>query len=209
MAYNNIMDLFKTYRLKFTNLAVVSFLFFGCSSAGSLSVKSNPSQAVVKLSGDDGEIRELGKTPLALNFSEVFVNSKNVTLTIEKRNFETEKIIITKPPIKTNYNVSVSLIRDSTTDSQIENQKRLEKLATKVAEAITKIQQKKMREAESLLVRLADEFPNISVVFDLLGNVYYMMGDKVAAKAQYLKADSINPNNFERKKVIQRLNSGR
>jgi TolA-binding protein len=203
------MDLFKTFKLKLINLAVVSFLIFGCSSAGSLSVKSNPSQAVVKLSGDDGEIRELGKTPLALNFSEVFVNSKNVKLIIEKRNFETEKIIISKPPIKTNYNISVSLIRDSTTDSQIENQKRLEKVATKVAEALMKIQKKKLREAESLLMRLVDEFPNISVVFDLLGNVYYMMGDKVAAKAQYLKADSINPNNFERKKVIQRLNSGR
>ena len=203
------MDLFKTFKLKLINLAVVSFLIFGCSSAGSLSVKSNPSQAVVKLSGDDGEIRELGKTPLALNFSEVFVNSKNVKLIIEKRNFETEKIIISKPPIKTNYNISVSLIRDSTTDSQIENQKRLEKVATKVAEALMKIQKKKLREAESLLMRLVDEFPNISVVYDLLGNVYYMMGDRVAAKAQYLKADSINPNNFERKQVIQRLNSGR
>ena len=114
-----------------------------------------------------------------------------------------------KPPIKTNYNISVSLIRDSTTDSQIENQKRLEKVATKVAEALMKIQKKKLREAESLLMRLVDEFPNISVVYDLLGNVYYMMGDRVAAKAQYLKADSINPNNFERKQVIQRLNSGR
>ena len=203
------MDLFKTFKLKLINLAVVSFLIFGCSSAGSLSVKSNPSQAVVKLSGDDGEIRELGKTPLALNFSEVFVNSKNVKLIIEKRNFETEKIIISKPPIKTNYNISVSLIRDSTTDSQIETQKKLEKLATKIAEALMKIQKKKFRDAESLLMRLVDEFPNISVVYDLLGNVYYMMGDRVAAKAQYLKADSINPNNFERKQVIQRLNSGR
>ena len=203
------MKRFENFIYRNIYLVIINLLIFGCSTTGSLSVKSNPSQAVVKLSGDDGEIRELGKTPLALNFSEVFVNSKNVKLIIEKRNFETEKIIISKPPIKTNYNISVSLIRDSTTDSQIENQKRLEKVATKVAEALMKIQKKKLREAESLLMRLVDEFPNISVVFDLLGNVYYMMGDKVAAKAQYLKADSINPNNFERKKVIQRLNSGR
>ncbi|MBT7608363.1 MAG: hypothetical protein HN576_01315 [Bacteriovoracaceae bacterium] len=203
------MKRFENFIYRNIYLVIINLLIFGCSTTGSLSVKSNPSQAVVKLSGDDGEIRELGKTPLALNFSEVFVNSKNVKLIIEKTNYETEKIVISKPPIKTDYNISISMIRDSTTDSQIETQKKLEKLATKIAEALMKIQKKKFRDAESLLMRLVDEFPNISVVYDLLGNVYYMMGDRVAAKAQYLKADSINPNNFERKQVIQRLNSGR
>lgn len=190
-------------------LFVLMMTFVGCSGSGMLSVKTNPSVATVKLSDESGEIREIGNTPLSVNFNEVFAGSKNVKVIIEKSNFESEKIILTRPEIKTDYNLSVDLKRDRSAESQIENLKTLEKVAKNIAEALKKIQERRFKDAEGQLLRFIDEYPSISVSYDLLGNVYYMMGDRQAARAQYLKADSINPNNFERKRVIQRLSSER
>jgi tetratricopeptide (TPR) repeat protein len=190
-------------------LFVLMMTFVGCSGSGMLSVKTNPSVATVKLSDESGEIREIGNTPLSVNFNEVFAGSKNVKVIIEKGNFESEKIILTRPEIKTDYNLSVDLKRDRSAESQIENLKTLEKVAKNIAEALKKIQERRFKDAEGQLLRFIDEYPSISVSYDLLGNVYYMMGDRQAARAQYLKADSINPNNFERKRIIQRLSSER
>ena len=161
------------------------------------------------MSDESGEIREIGNTPLSVNFNEVFAGSKNIKVIIEKGNFESEKIILTRPEIKTDYNLSVDLKRDRSAESQIENLKTLEKVAKNIAEALKKIQERRFKDAEGQLLRFIEEYPSISVSYDLLGNVYYMMGDRQAARAQYLKADSINPNNFERKRIIQRLSSER
>lgn len=187
----------------------ILFTFVACSSSGKLSVKSNPSDATVKVYEQNGDIKEIGRTPLSINFDEVFSRSKNIKLIIEKQNFASEKIILTKPAIQTNYDISLSLIRDESSSSQQETQKKYQIIATRIAEAYEKIQQKNLRAAESILARFLEEFPNISVGYDLLGNVYYIMGDKDAALSQYLKADEINPNNFERKRIIDRLKSRR
>jgi tetratricopeptide (TPR) repeat protein len=192
-------------RTKILLIFVLSLI--GCSGSGMLSVKTNPSVATVKLSDESGEIREIGNTPLSVNFNEVFAGSKNIKVIIEKGNFESEKIILTRPEIKTDYNLSVDLKRDRSAESQIENLKTLEKVAKNIAEVLKKIQERRFKDAEDQLLRFIEEYPSISVSYDLLGNVYYMMGDRQAARAQYLKADSINPNNFERKRIIQRLSS--
>lgn len=196
-------------KLRKNILFVLMMTFVGCSGSGMLSVKTNPSVATVKLSDESGEIREIGNTPLSVNFNEVFAGSKNIKVIIEKGNFESEKIILTRPEIKTDYNLSVDLKRDRSAESQIENLKTLEKVAKNIAEALKKIQERRFKDAEGQLLRFIEEYPSISVSYDLLGNVYYMMGDRQAARAQYLKADSINPNNFERKRIIQRLSSER
>lgn len=182
---------------------------FSCSSTGKLSVKTNPGTATIKLADDSGEIRELGNTPISANFNEVFANSKNIKVIIEKKNFESEKIIISRPQIATDFNISVDLKRDSSAETHAQTLENLEKVARGVAEAIKKIQQKRFKDAENQLLRFIDNYPSVSVGYDLLGNVYYMLGDKVAARAQYLKAESISPNNFERKRLIQQLENNR
>lgn len=197
-----------SYLLNYLQLFTLIFIV-SCSSSGRLSVKSNPSEATVKIYDQSGDIKEMGKTPISIDFDEVFSNSKNVKLIVEKQNFEEEKIILTKPAIQTNYDVSVSLKRDTAFAGEQENQKKYQMVATRIAEAYEKIQQKNLRAAEGILIRFLDEFPNVSVGYDLLGNVYFIMGDKDAALSQYIKADEINPNNFERKRIIDRLKAGR
>ena len=188
---------------------LISLVIFGCSGSGKLSVKTNPSSATIKLADDSGEIREMGNTPLSANFNQVFVNSKNIKVIIEKESFESEKIIITRPQINTDFNISVDLKRDNSSETQAQSLENLEKVARGIAEVLKKIQQKRFKDAEGQLLRFIDEYPSISVSYDLLGNVYYMLGDREAARAQYLKADSISPNNFERSKIIQRINTNR
>jgi tetratricopeptide (TPR) repeat protein len=190
-------------------MPVIISLITSCSSSGKLSVKSNPSEAIVKLYEQSGDIKEMGKTPISIDLDEVFSNSKNIKLIVEKQDFEAEKIILTKPSIQTNYDVSVSLIRDTASASEQENQKKYQIVATRIAEAYEKIQQKNLRAAEGILIRFLDEFPNVSVGYDLLGNVYFIMGDKNAALSQYTKADELNPNNFERKRIIEKLKRSR
>ena len=181
----------------------VLFTFFSCSSGGTLNVKTIPSEASVKLIEMDGEIRELGKSPVTIPINTIFPKSKFIQLIIEGKEHLPERVVLTKPLVETDINLSLDLKKKNVV---VNSDKALEKATVKVAEAYREITKGEYREAERLLITLRDEFPNLSIVYDFLGNISYIERKYNKAKVYYQKANEINPNNFERKVILNKLN---
>jgi len=177
-------------------------LFWGCSGAGVVNLKTIPSSANIKVLNNGGEITDLGVSPLNASTEKLFSNSNYVQLLIEKEDFKPERIVITRPYLDTNFDLSVELKQAINNSKSNEN---LEKVSIKIAEVYRKIQSKELSNAYSDLKELQVEFPRLSVVNDLLGNISYLNGNYEQAKEFYLKADSIQPNNFERAAILKKI----
>jgi predicted Zn-dependent protease len=85
--------------------------------------------------------------------------------------------------------------------------KNTSKVARNVAQAIFFTQQKKFDQAETLLTNLINENPDISVLYDLIGNVHYLNQKTNLAVEAYSRSLELNPNSLETQRMFNKLNT--
>lgn len=174
-------------------------LFQGCSTSSSIKLKSVPDGATVSAIETDGSSRALGKTPLETSES-------MQSLLIEKEGFEASRIFVGRLETQ-NYEYSVKLTPKAE-DPKITNIKsRYERLAKNIAKANNLISNKRYSEADAMLLNLINDYPYVSVGYDLLGNISYLQKDFKRAIGYYQKSLELNPENVETKQVLDRLRS--
>ena len=180
-------------------LPLIIFIFQACSSSSSIKLKSVPDGAIVSAIEADGSSRPLGKTPLQTSES-------MQTILIEKEGFESSRIFVGLLDSQ-NYEYSVKLTPKAEDPKVTDIKSRYERLAKNIAKANNLISRKKYSEADSLLVNLTNDYPYVSVGFDLLGNISYLQKDFKRAIGYYQKSLELNPENVETKQVLDRLRS--
>jgi predicted Zn-dependent protease len=67
------------------------------------------------------------------------------------------------------------------------------------------IQKKDYSFAEQKLTNLITEYPNVSTLYSLLGNISYLERRIEKALVYYKKAQSLSPNSVELQKIVERL----
>jgi len=179
---------------------------FGCAQPSLVSIKSTPSAAVVKAVGTDGDIKELGETPLNISSFELFQNKDVLKIIIEKKDFLSEQILIVRPNYPADVRISTNLKRNENAAKDLGLQK-LESLTTKLGKVQNNIYQKNFNEGQALLKELEREHSGLSIIYDLQGNISYLQGNFREAEKMYLQADEINPMNPDRAKILRRLKS--
>lgn len=185
------------------NLTFLTFLLFSaCSGTGIVKIKTVPNSATIKIIKNDGEITDLGTSPLNASVSEVFKNSKYIHLLIEKDNYRQERVVLSRPYLDTTFDLSIKLNEYLNNNKSEEN---LEKVSIKIAEVYRKIKGGELSSAYKDLKSLQEEFPKLSIVNDLLGNISYMNGNYEEARKFYIRADAIQPNNFERAAILKKI----
>jgi len=179
------------------------FLFLivlgACSTSSSIKLRSVPDGATVSAIESDGSSRSLGKTPLETSES-------MQSLLIEKEGFESSRIFVGRLQSQ-NYEYSVKLTAKAEDPKVTDIKSRHERLAKTIAKAHNLINNKRYSEADSLLVNLTNEYPYVSVGYDLLGNISYLQKDFRRAIGYYQKSLELNPENVETKQVLDRLRS--
>jgi tetratricopeptide (TPR) repeat protein len=195
------MEIVRNY---FTLLIMLSF--FGCAQPSLVSIKSTPSAAVVKAVGVDGDIKELGETPLNISSFELFQNKDVLKIIIEKKDFLSEQILLVRPNYPADVRISSNLKRSENAAKDLGLQK-LESLTTKLGRVQNNIYQKNYNEGLALLKELEREHSGLSILYDLQGNIAYLQGDFKQAERMYSQADEINPMNPDRAKILRRLKS--
>jgi len=178
------------------------FLFWGCSGAGVVEIKTNPSNALIKVINKGGEISEIGTSPHRGSLGEFFAQSNYVELVVEKEEFDSQRVILARPYLETDFNLSFDLKKSSNRNSDDHT---LERVSIKIAEIYRKIQVKDFSNAVIDLRELRSKHPNLSIVHDLLGNISYLSGNYEEAKSYYLKAASLQPNNYERSAILKKI----
>ena len=195
-------------KIKFLIL-LSSFIWFnlGCSS-GQIRITSSPSGADVSYAEDGGNKTSLGKTPLNID-AKILKNStsEHIQIEVKKDGYKPEVVLVPTPLMPTEFSLS-SQLQEVTLPKKCQDiSASLSQLAEGVAESQSFIAAKNFALAETTLLRLSNDYPSVSVVFGLLGNVYYLQKDLKRALEYYQKALSLNPDSVRTGQMVQKLKS--
>lgn len=179
----------------------------GCStSVSQLRVKTVPESAQIAVRTAEGEYKVLGKGPLEISTQEVFsLGSRMSMIQVSKEGYKPQSVLIVQGKTPENYEMLVQLEKELADPKSNDIRERQERLAKSLAQANNLIFLKKYNEAENILKNVVTDFPHISVGYDLLGNLYYLQKNMKSALLNYEKSFEINPENFETKRMIEKL----
>lgn len=181
-------------------------LFGGCAASSSLKISSSPEGANVSARGSDGATRLIGKTPLKIESTELSQSGGRITsLVVTKEGYQEQQILLGRDRGKENYDINIRLQGQIEDPKVLDAKSRQEKLAKSMVQAHNLITGKRYDEARSLLMAVVQDYPHISVGYDLLGTLSYLQKDLKSALNYYERSLQINPENFETKQMVDRL----
>lgn len=185
------------------SIALALFSSASCSTSQQITIKTLPDKSDVKIIDNNGDVTELGTSPITIPATQIFQGKQFVKLEVSKEQFKKENLFLTKPHSSQSIAVSIKLDRTLADDNSIDKQ--IDSFAFTIAEIQNKIHQKDLDHAEELLTKLIRKYNHLSVPHDLMGNIHYLKGRKSSALKEYLIASSIDPTNFKRKNIINRI----
>lgn len=198
--------MFSKYYLNYVLSLFVIMTISSCGTASNLKFNSTPSEAEVNVIDVNGISTSIGKTPLVANDIDVFkANQKYSQIVIKKDGYVAHDIVIAKPLFGAEINITAQLKKDENIQNVGEQTIVQEKVANGIARANGLIQSKQYEEAESSMLNFVEQFPSVSVGYDYLGNINYLQKRYSKALKYYNRASALNPQNAERKVIIERI----
>ena len=186
-------------------LTLVVLSLFGCASS-KIKLHSEPREVEVFLVEANQAPKSLGSTPVNLESDDFnWGDSNSIQLRFQKEGYETENIILPKTKVTANFKINTFMQEEKKNLACQDQSQSLRKVADAIAKSQNYIYKKQMAKAKILLESLIIDYPNLSVLYDLLGNVYYLEKDLKSSLEAYKKSLSLWPNNLETKRMILRL----
>jgi hypothetical protein len=182
-------------------------LLFALTSCASrmVQVQSIPDKAEISILSDQGR-QVIGKTPFTIkaeDHAQLFSSGGMVELRAE--GFLPEVIVLPGSELGKAMNLSVRLNELRAAESC--SHASATALARGVALAQQQILSKRYMEAETTLKNLVASYPNLSVVHDLLGNLYYLQRDTGRSLEAYRRSYELEPGNAFTERMIRKLSS--
>lgn len=193
---------------KVLTLSLPLILAACASSQNTLRVESDPVGADVFVNSAGQPSRKVGVTPISLTANELGESSSSVEVLLVKTGYERERLVLPPSAYGRTGNLIIKLGAQESSNLCRDTDLAVTKVSRGVAQIQGLVRNKNYSEAERILKSLSDEFPSVSVLYDLLGNVYYLMRDRSKALASYKKSLSLAPNNIETQNIIRRLEAG-
>ena len=168
-------------------------------------VQSIPDRAEISILSDQGR-NVVGKTPFTVkaeDHPQLFSSGGMIELRAE--GFLPEVVVLPGSELGKTMTLSVRLgeLRAAETCSHAS----ATALARGVAMAQQQILSKRYMEAETTLKNLVVSYPNLSVVHDLLGNLYYLQRDTGKSLQAYQRSFELEPGNAFTERMIRKLSS--
>lgn len=188
-------------------VAVYAVVHIGACATPNLRVSSNPDGAEVSLTyGADSTETVVGKTPLDVDNRFLQTDRGDyVRLTVKKSGYRTESIVLPTSRMQSAVSLAVTMKETTIPQECLALDETTERVAKTVAAAQSLIQSKNYDLAERQLVNLQSEFPSVSVVYDLLGNISYIKRDFPQALRFYKKSLSLSPGSPETARMVEKL----
>lgn len=183
----------------------ISVALTSCASS-SLRVSSNPEGADVTVIARDRAPIKVGKTPIELNAQntpELF--SDSLQIQISREGHSPLSVLVPKLALGATGRVNANLQETMLPKECLAQTDSLSEVARGIAEASGLIQRKRLDEASLVLQGLASKFGSVSVLHDLLGNVYFLKKDLSRALDSYEKSNLLSPNNPQTVRMINRI----
>jgi len=194
-------------------LIATALCSLACSCTSTIvSVSSVPSDADVVLVTASGE-RTLGKTPYDFNLDKESTGSdKSVHVVVRKDNYHDQSVLLPKSLSPATHKMSLRLAEKPSTTPVVTKEVECPKqddatprVARAVAEAQSLISLREYETASLKLEMVISQHPNIAILHDLRGNVYFLQRNFSEALKAYEKSLLIEPNNPEAQRMISRV----
>ena len=199
-----------------TGLAA-SILLSSCAG-GSLRVDGQPSAAEVSVVVGNQPPKKLGQIPLNLSENSIDARGEPFQLIISKDGFYTENILVgpSLPSRTTDIKISLKAMADGKVDEAVMQRlakteravvadEVLQKVASGVAQTLRFLTVKQYDQAQQTLAVLIAEYPSVSTLQELMGNIHYLKKDLPKALTFYRKALELNPSNFETQRMVNKI----
>lgn len=195
-----------------------------CTTPGKVNLVTFPEGADVYLKqGTNSQL--LGKAPLNINLKDVVIpNLPFILLEVKKTEFQTQTITLPAGLQGFNHEIKLSLAPIEVAKQTIIQEERLavaedaakvkceslsqetlQTLGQGVATIQAFIQKKEYEAAYMKIVSLMTDYPNISVLYDLMGNIRYLQRDYGRALEAYRQSLTLSPQNSMTAEMVKRL----
>ena len=196
----------KIYK-NFIFISACIFIITGCAS-GSLRVNSTPDKAEVFVAYEGEQPNKIGETPLNVDSRVISENrGRYINLTIKKEGFQQESILVPTGVMKASLDLSSKLDEHKLPQQCLDQTASVEKIARGIASVQSLMNRSGYDEARLKLSNLISEFPGVSVLHDLMGNVNYVTKNLDAALASYQRSLGIDPNNVDTQRMVNKIKS--
>lgn len=186
-------------------LLCVMGLTTGCA-VGTLRVNSTPDKADVYVAYEGEQPTKVGETPLNLDGRLINENrGKYITVSIKKEGFQPENVIIPNSAMKSSIDMSSRLAENKLPLQCQDQMASIEKISRGVAQVQSMLQSSRLVEAQGQLSMLITDFPDVSVLHDLMGNVHYINKNLEMAYASYRKSLELNPTNVDTQRMVSKI----
>lgn len=182
-----------------------------CKTTNEIEIKSNPDKSKVYLIDNSGAKDLIGETPTSISADDrLFRSSSLARISVESEGYESESFILNKHNLPTRDSLVLSLkdktiAADSAEKCESISSQTMNELASGVAIVQARMAKKEYDVALIKLSSLSAKFPYISVVWDLLGNVYYIEKKYESALEAYEKSLAIDSSNASTANIVNRL----
>jgi tetratricopeptide (TPR) repeat protein len=169
-------------------------------------VSTVPEAADVYVGYDGGQPAKVGQTPLKLE-SDLISQRKGrfVTLTLKKEGFQTETVILPTSQFGADLSVTSKLDEYKLSMQCHDQNTAIQKVSRGTASVQYLIKAGRFTEALGQIDVLLSEFPGVSVLFDLKGNVLYLSKDLSGALAAYDKSVELDPTNTDTQRIRAKI----
>jgi tetratricopeptide (TPR) repeat protein len=205
-------------RRRFLLILSVLSLLAGCAT-GTLSLQTNPEKADVYLIEPGGKATKFGQTPLDIDARRLFRGGQDFAqLIVKSQGYESKRLVFPKTFVESSHQIRMTLaeqsgapglgakgeIKDLASCEAISHES-LNKLSKGIAACQAFLLRGDYEVAKTKLSQLIADFPNVSVLYDLQGNAFYLQKSYDQALAAYEKSLSIDPQNLETANMVRKL----
>lgn len=185
-------------------IAVFVTFLCGCVSGG-VRIESEPSGADVYVGSKGESIRKVGQTPLLFSDEQFSAFGPYVHMTVGREGYQRESVILPKSTLPVDATVFMTLKENELPATCAATGESIEKIARGIAESQRYLQGRDLENAERIVVNLISQYPGVSVLHDLLGNIYYLQKNLEGALSSYRKSSELHPSNPETRRMINKL----
>lgn len=196
--------------VQFLIITFSGLCFLACQSTSRVLISGEPGIEVFKVRQNAPE-ELLGKIPLDIESTQLFAPNENTVQLSAHKGSQTNNLLVMKPQLPGLYNIKLNFPQETLLVPQTEHceksaeQRDYSLLAKSIAESQALIHRKNYEAAQIKLIALSNQFPEIAVIHDLLGNSYYLSKRFEDSLKSYQKSLKIDANNSGAAQMVERL----
>lgn len=187
-------------------LLIPSLVYLASCASGSLKVTTVPEKADVFMAYDGGQATRVGETPLNIA-GELLSRKKGsyVSLLLKKEGYQTESVVVPTSYFGADLAITSKMDEYKLSMQCHDQTQALQKVSKGTASVQSLISANRLGEALQQVDALLSEYYNLSVLYDLKGNILYLTKDLNGALGAYERSLELDPSNTDTMRMRTKL----